>query len=145
MKPENKKPHIVFDTNVLISAGILPHSASRKAFECASEHYQIVSSKEILEELIDVLERPHLDKYFHGANTRFNFLMHIARVSEYFETHTTVIDCRDPDDNKILELAIDTGSLIIVSGDDDLLVLNPYKDIQILKPQVFLETFEKNQ
>jgi putative PIN family toxin of toxin-antitoxin system len=142
MKHESKNPRIIFDTNVLISAGILPNSLSRKAFERAPEKYHIVSSKQILEELIDVIERPHLDKYFNGANTRFNFLMQIARVSEYFETHTVVSDCRDPDDNKILELAIDTGAQIIITGDDDLLVLHPYRGIQIVKSQAFLEILD---
>lgn len=144
MKPENKKPHVVLDTNILISAAILPNSASRKAFDFAAQQFQIASSKEILEELIAVIDRPHFDKYFHSANTRFDFLMLIARVSEYFQPQMTITDCRDPDDNKILELAIDINAKIIVSGDDDLLVLHPYKGINIIKPQEFLSSFAQS-
>jgi predicted nucleic acid-binding protein len=47
--------------------------------------------------------------------------------------------CRDPKDNKILALAFEHSSDFIVSGDNDLLILNPYKNIPILTPNGFLE------
>ncbi len=143
MKPEqNSKPYIVFDTNALISAAILPNSASRKAFTIASQKFQLASSKAILDELVGVIERPHLDKYFSAGNTRFSFLMLIAQLSENVDTHSIITDCRDPDDNKILELAVDVNAKIIVCGDNDLLVLNPYRDIEILRPHEFLLRFK---
>lgn len=142
MKPaQNKKPTIVFDTNALISAAILPNSASRKAFSLATLKFQFASSKAALDELIGVIERPHLDKYFSAGNTRFSFLMLIAQLSENFETHSIITDCRDPDDNKILELAVDANAKIIVCGDNDLLVLNPFRGIEILQPHEFLARF----
>lgn len=142
MKSEqNSKPRIVFDTNALISAAILPNSASRKAFTLASQKFQLVTSKSALDELLGVIERPHLDKYFVGANTRFAFLMLVAQLSEICETHSFITDCRDPDDNKILELAVDANAKIIVCGDNDLLVLNPFRSIEILRPHEFLERF----
>lgn len=142
MKPEqNNKPRIVFDTNALISAAILPNSASRKALTLAAHKFQLASSKAALDELVGVIERPHLDKYFAGANTRFSFLMLIAQLSDIVETHSIITNCRDPDDNKILELAVDVGAKIIVCGDNDLLVLNPYRGIEILRPHEFLTKF----
>ena len=142
MKPEqNNKPCIVFDTNVLISAAILPNSASRKALILAASGFQLVSSKAVLDELIGVIERPHLDKYFGTTNTRFSFLMLVAQLSEMCETQSIISDCRDADDNKTLELAVDTNAKIIVCGDNDLLVLNPYRDIEILRPHEFLIRF----
>jgi uncharacterized protein len=142
MKTEqHNKPAIVFDSNALISAAILPNSASRKAFKLATQTFQLVTSKATLEELIEVIERPHLDKYFGSTNTRFSFLMLIAQLGENVETHSIITDCRDPDDNKILELAIDGNAKIIVCGDNDLLVLNPFRDIDILRPHEFLARF----
>ena len=142
MKPaQSNKPTIVFDTNALISAAILPNSASRKAFTLAASKFQLVSSKAVLDELIGVIERPHLDKYFGSTNTRFSFLMLVAQLSENFETHSIITDCRDSDDNKILELAVDVDAKIIVCGDNDLLVLNPYRGIEILRPHEFLAKF----
>jgi uncharacterized protein len=142
MKPEqNSKPTIVFNTNALISAAILPNSASRKALNLATQKFQLASSKAALDELVGVIERPHLDKYFGSTNTRFAFLMLVAQLSEMCETHSIITDCRDPDDNKILELAWDANAKIIVCGDNDLLVLNPYRDIEILRPHEFLAIF----
>jgi uncharacterized protein len=142
MKPEqNSKPSIVFDTNALISAAILPNSASRKAFTLATSKFQLVSSKATLEELVGLIERPHLDKYFGSTNTRFLFLMLVAQLSEMCETHSIITDCRDIDDNKILELALDANAKIIVCGDNDLLVLNPFRGIEILRPHEFLARF----
>ena len=48
-------------------------------------------------------------------------------------------DCRDPDDDKFLELALASGSRAIVTGDQDLLVLDPWRGISIVK----LADFEK--
>jgi uncharacterized protein len=142
MKPEqNSKPTIVFDTNALISAAILPNSASRKALNLATQMFQLASSKAALDELVGVIERPHLDKYFGSTNTRFAFLMLIAQLSNMCETHSIITDCRDPDDNKILELALDANAKIIVCGDNDLLVLNPFRGIEILRPHEFLTKF----
>jgi uncharacterized protein len=137
---KNKKPYIVFDTNVLISAAILPNSPSRKALTFASKNFQIVISDAILDELKDVIERPHLAKYFSSVNSRFAFLFLISRVTENFQPHSVITDCRDPDDNHILELAVDVGAKIIVCGDKDLLVLNPYREIAIIRAGDFLET-----
>ena len=47
--------------------------------------------------------------------------------------------CRDPKDNMILELAVSGNAEVIVTGDDDLLAMNPFKDISILNPQSFLK------
>jgi putative PIN family toxin of toxin-antitoxin system len=142
MKPEpSKKPAIVFDTNALISAAILPNSASRKAFTLATQKFQLALSAAALDELVGVIERPHLDKYFGSTNTRFAFLMLIAQLSDMCATHSIITDCRDTDDNKILELAVDANAKIIVCGDNDLLVLNPYKGIEILRPHEFLIRF----
>ena len=51
-----------------------------------------------------------------------------------FEPRDQVTDCRDPKDNKYLELALAAGAHFIVSSDDDLLVLDPWRGIRILRP-----------
>ena len=47
-------------------------------------------------------------------------------------------DCRDPADDIYLELALAAGADVIVSGDRDLLVLDPWRDVRILAPADFL-------
>jgi putative PIN family toxin of toxin-antitoxin system len=139
MKPENKSPPIVFDTNALISAAILPNSLSSKALKIAVIHCELITSNSILDELEEVIYRPHLDKYFQGGNKREDFLALIARTHTFFNPQTIITDCSDPDDNKFLELAIDVAAPIIVSGDKHLLQMHPYKGIKILQPHGFLE------
>jgi predicted nucleic acid-binding protein len=53
-------------------------------------------------------------------------------------------DCRDPSDNKFLELAVDGAAAGLVSGDADLLQLNPYRGLQIITPRQFLEIFARS-
>lgn len=56
----------------------------------------------------------------------------------WFEPAVRVPDCRDPKDDKYLELALSTGAETIVSSDSDLLVLDPWRNIRILSPGEYL-------
>ncbi len=56
---------------------------------------------------------------------------------------TSIEICRDPDDNKFLEIAIDGKADHIISGDKDLLALNPFQGIPIIKPADFIALLEK--
>ena len=49
-----------------------------------------------------------------------------------------ISDCRDPKDNRFLALALDSESDCIISGDADLLALNPWRRIEIVSPRAFL-------
>jgi putative PIN family toxin of toxin-antitoxin system len=85
-----------------------------------------------------VLRRPRLNKYVYEEE-RIQFLMMLLRESRIVRVNRIVEDCRDPKDNKYLELALEAGASCILSGDKDLLVLNPYHGIPILTPCEFLE------
>ena len=50
-----------------------------------------------------------------------------------------IVACRDPTDDKFLELAVNGHADLIVSGDADLLALNPFRDIPIVTPAVFVQ------
>jgi len=63
-------------------------------------------------------------------------ILHQAAV--WFEPSERVTDCRDAKDNKYLELALAAGAETIVSGDDDLLVLDPWRGVRILLPADYL-------
>ncbi|MYN10436.1 putative toxin-antitoxin system toxin component, PIN family [Pseudoduganella aquatica] len=128
---------IVFDTNVLVSAAILPVSVSRKALLHAVEHFQLVHSDQTWAEFTEVICRKKFDRYFPDLS-RHEFLLVVARASEFLNVSTIVSDCRDPKDNRFLALAIDAGAAAIVSGDSDLLMLNPYRGIRVMSPSDFL-------
>ncbi len=128
---------IVVDTNVLVSAALLPASTSAKALLYAVEHYQLVQSEATWEEFCEVISRAKFDRYFNG-NDRSNFILSIARASEFMDVTACVNDCSDPKDNKFLELVISAHATIIVSGDSHLQSMHPYRDIAIFNPQGLL-------
>ena len=66
----------------------------------------------------------------------------LAAAALWVDPGETVEDCRDAKDNSYLELALAAQAVIIVSGDEDLLVLNPWHGIQVLRPAQFLEELE---
>jgi uncharacterized protein len=133
---------VVFDTNVVVSALMLLGSPPRRAFDAALQHGQLLVSEAMLEELDDVLRRPKLAEYV-SEEQRLEFLAAYIRDAEDVLVTTRLRECRDPKDDKLLELAIAGKATHIVSGDQDLLTLSPFRGIVILTPADFLrERFE---
>jgi putative PIN family toxin of toxin-antitoxin system len=129
---------IVFDTNVLVSALLFKTSKSRLAYEKALLNHQIISSLECYKELVEVLSRPKFSKYFSEIDKSI-FLINYFHSTQFVKVNIVVEVCRDPKDNKFLALAFEHSSDFIVSADNDLPILNPYKNIPILTPNGFLE------
>ena len=94
-------------------------------------------SMALSEELADVLDRPRFDSYI-SRQEREEFLIVLLNASELVEVVDQIQVCRDPKDDKILELAVSGKADYIVTGDDDLLVLNPFQGISIITPTDFL-------
>jgi putative PIN family toxin of toxin-antitoxin system len=134
----------VLDTNVLISALLLRDSITRRAFDAAFANGSVLLSLELLAELSGVLGRKQFRKYVDAADVR-RFAAVLIRESEWVQAATTITACRDPNDNKILALAVDGRAGVLVTGDQDLLCLNPFRDIRIERPDQFLSRFPSNQ
>jgi uncharacterized protein len=132
------KPIIVLDTNTLLSAIMRPDSISAQAFQKALVKGDIVYSSETLSELIEVFNRPKFDKYV-SLKERQSFIKDFqkAAIPIFAQPLSTPI-CRDPNDDKYLALALAAKAQFIVTGDLDLLVLNPFNNIDILKSSDFL-------
>lgn len=130
---------VVVDANVFVSALCFPESVPRRALDRARAEGQLLISLAVLHELNDVLSRPKLDRYI-TIEERIRFLVTLASEAELIATTSEVTTCRDPKDNHILELAIDGTSSHIVSGDRDLLVLDPFRGVRLLSPLAFLNT-----
>jgi putative PIN family toxin of toxin-antitoxin system len=128
----------VFDTNVVVSAVLLALSVPRKAVDAVVRHGRLLVSAVTVAELEDVLRRPKFDKYVR-QDERLEFLAALVREAEVVEITDVVTDCRDPKDNKFLELALSGRASHIVSGDADLLTLHPFRGISIVTPQAFLD------
>jgi putative PIN family toxin of toxin-antitoxin system len=97
-------------------------------------------SVETDEQIAAVLERPRIARLVSPAR-RFRVLAMVRRDAVWFTPAERVTDCRDAKDNKYLELALAAGASAIVSGDADLLVLNPWRGVRILKPAGYLAEF----
>jgi uncharacterized protein len=130
--------YIVVDTSVLISALLKPHSVPAQALEVARTHFKIAVSTETLTELTKVLSRDYLARY-RTVDERETFLVLYSELAEIIAVTEHVTDCRDPKDNKFLDLALAANARMLVSSDSDLLVLHPYRNIDIVTPSMFLQ------
>jgi putative PIN family toxin of toxin-antitoxin system len=125
------------DTNVAVSAALLSRSIPRHAFDAAAGRGRLLISEATVVELEEVLRRPKFDKYV-PEKTRLEFLSALVRDAELVEITETVQECRDPTDDKFLEVAVNGRATHIVSGDPDLLALNPFRQIAVVTPKDFL-------
>ena len=128
---------VVIDTNVWISRLLLADSVSARAVDVALEAFEVVVSDATVDELTRVLSREKFDRYV-SVRDREGFLRRLLRATTKVAVLSGISDCRDPKDNRFLALALDSGSDCIVSGDADLLALNPWRGIRIISPGVFL-------
>jgi putative PIN family toxin of toxin-antitoxin system len=128
---------VVIDTGVAVSAVLLPRSVPRQAFDEAAARGRLLVSAATVAELDEVLRRPKFNTYV-PEEKRLEFLAAMVRDAEEVEVTEVVAECRDPQDNKFLELAASGRATHILSGDADLLVLHPFRGIAIVTPQAFL-------
>ncbi len=132
------EPCFVFDTHVVISALLLKRSVARQAFDRATQRGKLLISRVTVEELNDVLRRKGFERYI-TEEERMEFLSAFVRDGVLVEIVERVVACRDPKDDKFLELAVNGKATCIVSGDEDLLILHPFRGIAIVSPRQFLE------
>jgi len=132
-----QRERIVVDTNCLISSLLLAESVPGRAVFQAVDSGLLLVSEATLFELAAVLAREKFDRYV-TVEDRQQFLRVLSRVSEMIHISNPVRECRDPNDDKILEVALNGRAHLIVSGDTDLLKLHPWRGIDILSPQQYL-------
>src|SRR5215212_5430234 len=124
---------IVLDTNVLIAALISQGVCSELLEHCALNHV-LVTSDFILGELHE-----HLVKKFKYDAKEANEAIVLLRSQMEQVTPTPLENhlCRDVDDDQILGTAIAGKATCVITGDNDLLVLQRFKDVEILNPASF--------
>ena len=127
----------VVDTNVSISAALLPFSIPRQVFDYLFLNGNLLVSDATLAEFAATLPRKKFDRYL-PLKKRLDFYVLVAQRAELVTVTHTIRACRDPKDDKFLELAVSGNASAIVTGDSDLLALHPFRSIAILTPQDFL-------
>jgi putative PIN family toxin of toxin-antitoxin system len=133
-----KHDRVVLDTNVLISGLFSTTSTSARAVEHAISSSQLLASIETLREPMTKLLSPKFDRYV-PRERRDALLLRLAPLIEIVEVIQRVQASRDSDDDKFLEVAVNGRADVIVSGDGDLLALNPFRGIAILTAAAYLE------
>jgi putative PIN family toxin of toxin-antitoxin system len=128
----------VADTNVILSRLFFLHSVPSQAMKRAMADHQLIVSSETLHELESVLSRPKFDNYL-TLDQRLQFFHRLHLSALQIESVPAISACRDPKDDKFLALALAGRANLVLSGDDDLLVLHPFRGISILSPRLFLD------
>ena len=134
--------NILLDTNIIISALCFPFSKPRKAFDLAIKNGNLLTSEDTFNELKTALLKQKFDKYIE-LNLRQEFLKLYSKLCKTVQISQKIDICRDKKDNKFLELAKNGNADYIITGDSDLLILNPFENIKIITPDAFLNTFNK--
>jgi len=132
---------VVIDTNIVVSAAFKETSWPASVVRWVGTVGGLLKSVSTEREVFDVLERPRI-----ARNTPPLFvrrLQQIFRDAELVTITEPIAGCRDPKDDKFLELALNGRADVIVSGDADLLVLDGFRGIPIITPAAFCYAFTR--
>ena len=127
----------VFDTNTLVSRLLVPGGTAALAVDHGLSQGILLVSEATLEELVMVLTRPKFDPYA-SHQDRQRFIALLGGVSRVVPILHQVQACRDPKDDKFLDVALNGGAKAIITGDQDLLALHPFHGVSIVSPADFL-------
>lgn len=129
---------IVVDTNVLISALIKEGKPRQLLFKIIKSRHQLITSREILEELAIVANEAKIRRYVEQQDVA-DFLRDVATTSKIVEIESRFnVVKEDPDDDVILRTAFDARASYIVSGDRHLLDLKRFRRTRIVSVEEML-------
>jgi len=135
MKPPESP--VVLDTNVIVSAMLDVASSSGRALAAALSVGDLPFSEATWHELVATTTRRKFDRYLR-ADQRRKFL-DILQPAAFVQIASKVSVCRDPSDDKILDVALAVLAKFVVTGDDDLLTMGALGDIAIVTPRTYVE------
>ena len=123
----------VIDTNVFVSAVVFSPSIPRQAVSKTQRGGLLLFSEDTMDELKEVLSRSKFDRYV-SWEERILFLAQLGSVAEFVPIIQLVRECRDPKDDKFLEVALNGRADVIVTGDADLLGMHPWREVELMSP-----------
>ena len=127
----NRPERIVIDTNIFISF-LISDTFSKLDKHLRNNDVRFLFSIELLNEFLEVVNRPKLKKYFSDKDLA-TLLDSINNHSDFIEVTAQVDVCRDKKDNFLLALCEDGKADYLITGDEDLLILKKFKRTAILK------------
>ena len=129
---------VVVDTNVFVSAALKDKSLPALAVYVVGQRGVLLKSDATERQLFEVLARPYFASLI--SPVTHDWLKKILAAAETVTIAERIAECRDPTDDKFLELAVNGHADLIVSGDGDLLTLNPFRGIPIIAPAAFVQS-----
>lgn len=138
----NSFRRVVFDTSSLVGAALKPGSVPHQALMLALARCDVCASVQTWLELDLVMQRDRFDRYL-TRSARSDFVALLRNYLHFYPVtpeDESVLQppCRDAKDNKFLALAHVCRADVLVSSDDDLLVLHRWRDVPVLRPAEFL-------
>lgn len=131
----------ICDTNIFLSGLISKQSPPYQSVAYILQHGIIAFSQETFQELSEVLGREKFDKII-PLKYRKSFLVNLKDNCIFYEIESTVDICRDPKDNKFLDVAITSNADYLITGDEDLLVLERIEHTSIITPKDFIDSHQ---
>jgi len=128
---------IVIDNNVFVSRLLLPQSVPADAVRKVEREGRLLISDATMYELAEVLSRRKFNRYVSHENRR-GFIQRLVQIAEFVPIIRVVRECRDPKDDKVLEVALNGRADLIITGDADLLGMHPWRGVDILTPSDYL-------
>jgi putative PIN family toxin of toxin-antitoxin system len=132
-----KSKKVILDTNLWISF-LITRRYSPLDDLLFNGKIKLVFSKELIEEFLTVAKRPKFEKYF-ADNDIHDLLQLFDSFGELFDVSSEISECRDPKDNFLLNLAVDSKADFLITGDDDLLTIKKINKTRILNWTEFLK------
>lgn len=129
---------LVVDTNIFVSAALKEASWPAATVRWIAMYGGLLKSAVTEQELLAVLQRPRIAPKVEPDF--FNRLRRMLAAAEPVTITERVVACRDPDDDKFLELAVNGNADAIISGDADLLALDTFRGIPIITAAAFGHT-----
>lgn len=137
---------VVIDTQVFLRSAIKRQSISGKLLFDLADSYQLVTSDDITAEVEDVLNRPELRTKFSAITDEVVAgILAFLEVAEIVNPDETPRVSRDSKDDMVLACAKSAQVDYLISEDNDLLVLNPYEGIPIVRVFEFVKILEEQQ
>ncbi|MEZ4772899.1 MAG: putative toxin-antitoxin system toxin component, PIN family [Bacteroidia bacterium] len=134
------KARAILDTNIWVSFAI-GKNLNQLENILLNPEIEIITCTDTVKEFLNVVERPKLQKYLKSERVEATKDL-IFQFTTLYRPQTKVSDARDPNDNYLLAASTELKAQFLVTGDEDLLVLNPYHGTKVLRFADFVETIK---
>lgn len=143
MKQGSIKYKVIIDTNILISF-LIGKALKGLPTLLDQNKISIITTDEQIKEFIAVVSRKKFQKYFSRQDIE-EFLRLFEEKSQIVELKTKQDICRDPKDNYLISLAVDSKSDFLITGDKDIIILKKIGQTEIISYTDFYRVINKNK